>query len=134
MFGLDVCNPARLTATTFNEVIAVDTPVTAMYRKDFGERYPGFLNFPGAASYLSGRTRGRHLWSMHRLRCIAESRLLDVVTTFGPDYGRVVALDHELAPGATPVEVVTAVDVPKVFALYKSALMRSSASRVGTLP
>ena len=133
MFGLDVCNTAPLTAATFNEMIAVDTPVTAMYRKDFGERYPGFLNFPGATAYLWDELAAAFVVDPS-IAVHSESRLLDVVTTFGPDYGRVVALDHELAPGATPVEVVTAVDVPKVFALYKSALMRSSASRVGTLP
>ena len=65
---------------------------------------------------------------------IGEPLYLDVVTTFGPRYGKVISLDRELAPNATPVTVATAIDEAKLFRLYKSALTRSSASSEGTLP
>jgi inosine-uridine nucleoside N-ribohydrolase len=122
MFALDVCNTVVLTAAMFNAVVAVDTPITALYRKDFGERFPGFLNNPGATACLWDELAAAYVIDPS-IATRSESRLLDVASAFGPDYGRVVALDPELAPAATPVEIVTEVDAAKVFAMYKRALM-----------
>jgi inosine-uridine nucleoside N-ribohydrolase len=133
MFGLDVCNTVRLTRAIFDEIIAVKTPITELYRKDFGERYPAFLKNPKAIGYLWDELAAAYLIDQS-IAAASQMKYLDVVTEFGPSYGRVVELDRELAPQATPVEVVTAVDLAKVFSIYKSALTRSNASAVGTLP
>jgi inosine-uridine nucleoside N-ribohydrolase len=133
MFNLDVCNTARLTKAIFDEIVAVKTPITELYRKDFGERYPAFLKNPEATGYLWDELAAAYVIDPS-IATASEKKYLDVVTEFGPNYGRVIELDRELAPQATPVEVVTAVDLANVFAIYKSALMRSSASAVGTLP
>ena len=133
MFALDVCNTARVTKVIFDEIIAVKTPITELYRKDFGERYPAFLKNPAAAGFLWDELAAAYVIDPS-IATAAEKKYLDVVTEFGPNYGRVVDLDREVAPGATPVEIVTVVDLAKVFTIYKSALTRSSASRVGTLP
>lgn len=133
MFALDVCNTVRLTKAIFDEITAVKTPITDLYRKDFGERYPAFLKNPEATGYLWDELAAAYVIDPS-IATASEKKYLDVVTEFGPNYGRVIELDRELAPQATPVEVVTAVDLAKVFAIYKSALTRSSASAVGTLP
>jgi inosine-uridine nucleoside N-ribohydrolase len=133
MFALDVCNTAKVTKAIFDEIVAVKTPITELYRKDFGERYPAFLKNPKASGALWDELAAAYVIDPSIAKA-SEKKYLDVVTEFGPNYGRVIDLDRELAPGATPVEVVTAVDLAKVFAIYKSALTRSSASTVGTLP
>ncbi len=133
MFGLDVCNTARLTKAIFDEIVAIKTPITELYRKDFGERYPAFLKNPGATGYLWDELAAAYVIDPS-IATASEKKYLDVVAEFGPNYGKVIELDRELAPQATPVEVVTAVDLAKVFAIYKTALTRSSASAVGTLP
>lgn len=133
MFSLDICNTAKVTRAMFDEVVAVKTPVTELYRKDFGERYPAFLKNPAAAGFLWDELAAAYVIDPSVVTA-SETKYLDVASEFGPNYGRVIALNRELAPGATPVEVVTAVDLAKVFAIYKSALTRSSASKAGTLP
>ena len=52
MFGLDACNQAVLTRARFEEIVAVKTPVTELYREDYGTRYPGFFQHPEAVGYL----------------------------------------------------------------------------------
>ena len=39
-----------------------------------------------------------------------------------PAYGAVIPLDRALAPDATPVEVMTKLDVARAFKLYKELL------------
>jgi inosine-uridine nucleoside N-ribohydrolase len=133
MFALDVCNTAKVTKAIFDEIVAVKTPITQLYRKDFGERYPAFLKNPMTSGALWDELAAAYVIDP-TIATASEKKYLDVVTEFGPNYGKVIDLDRELAPGATPVEVVTAVDLAKVFAIYKRALTRSSASTPGTLP
>jgi hypothetical protein len=55
----------------------------------------------------------------------SESRYLDVLTTWGQFYGSTVPLDRKVAPAATPVTVMFALDFKRVFALYKELLTRA---------
>jgi inosine-uridine nucleoside N-ribohydrolase len=54
----------------------------------------------------------------------SEERYLDVLTAWGRFYGATAPLDRRLAPDATPVTVMTDLDFPRVFALYKELLTR----------
>ena len=54
----------------------------------------------------------------------SEKLYLDVESTFGRNYGAVRNLDRKLAPEATAVEVMLALDVPKFFGMYKDLLTR----------
>lgn len=123
LFPLDVCNTAKLARATFDRVVAVRTPITDLYREDFGNRYPGFLKDPKVESFL---------WDELAAAAVAdpsvvtgsERALLDVETTFGSAYGAVHPLDKSLAPDATPVTVVTKIDMPRVLDRYVAALTR----------
>jgi inosine-uridine nucleoside N-ribohydrolase len=53
-----------------------------------------------------------------------EAKPLDVEARFGKSYGSVIPLEKELAPEATPVRVVTELDVPRAWRLYKDLLTR----------
>ena len=52
MFGLDVCNLAKIRKVEFDQIVATRTPVTDLYREDLGNRYPGFLKKPDAVGYM----------------------------------------------------------------------------------
>ena len=58
-------------------------------------------------------------------------KFLDVDARFGPDYGAVIALDRELAPDATPVQVMTELDRAKAWELYKTALTATFRCTIG---
>ena len=47
-----------------------------------------------------------------------------VLTAWGRFYGATAPLDRRVAPSATPVTVMTDLDFPRVFALYKELLTR----------
>jgi inosine-uridine nucleoside N-ribohydrolase len=122
MFGLDVCNNVKLTRAVFDEVVAVNTPITELYRDDFGNGYPGFLKKPDASGYLWDELAAASLIEPS-IVTRTESMHLDVETAFGSKYGAAKPLDRRLAPGATPVEVVLEVNQRRVFEIYKRALM-----------
>jgi inosine-uridine nucleoside N-ribohydrolase len=123
MFGLDICNRAAITRARFDEIVAVKTPVTELYREDYGTRYPGFLQHPDAMAYLWDELAAAYLIDPGFVTA-SETSYLDVDTRFGPNYGAVLPLDRKLAPQATPVEVMTTLDFARVFKLYKSLLTR----------
>src|SRR5215831_10979417 len=52
MFGLDICNTAPIRRAQFDEIVRVETPITALFREDLGNRYPGFLRHPEITTYL----------------------------------------------------------------------------------
>ena len=52
MFGLDICNLAQIRKAEFDQIVAIKTPVTELYREDLGNRYPGFLKKPDAGGYM----------------------------------------------------------------------------------
>jgi purine nucleosidase len=124
MFGLDICNRAVLTRRLFDEIIAVDTPVTGIYKQDYGRRYPGFLTNPNAVCYLWDELAAVYLFDPSFVTK-TEERHLDVTTEFGPKYGATVDLDRRMAPAATPVEVMLDLDFAKFAQVYVSSFQRA---------
>ena len=129
MFGLDICNHARLTKPVFDEIVAVKTPVTEIYAEDFGRKgFPGFLTNGSASAYLWDELAAGYLIDPSFVTA-SEQTYLDVDTRFAKDYGRVIPLDRKLAPEATPVRVMLNLDAAKAFAMYKDLLTRPVARR-----
>jgi inosine-uridine nucleoside N-ribohydrolase len=121
LFDLDICNRALLRKPQFDEIVAAHTPITDLFREDYGNRYPGFLQHPNAAVPL---------WDV---LCAAwlidpgvvtrsEPRYLDVQSSWGRFYGATVPLDRKQAPNATPVTLMLDLDYPRVFKLYRDLL------------
>jgi inosine-uridine nucleoside N-ribohydrolase len=123
MFALDICNQAVLTRARFDEIAAVKTPITELYREDYGTRYPAFYQHPDATGYLWDELAAGYLIDP-AIVTKSEPAYLDVDTTFGPNYGAASTLDRALAPEATPVEVMLKLDVERAFKLYKDLLTR----------
>ncbi len=121
MFGLDVSARVKLTRDVFDAVVAVRTPVTELYREDFGNRYPGFLKNPKAEGSLWDELAAAYLIEP-ALLTRSEKLYLDVETTFGERYGAVTVVDGPPEPGATPVEVALDMNFTRVFEIYKQAL------------
>ena len=121
MFALDITNKAPLTGALFHRVIAVPTPVTALFRQDFGHRFPGFLRDPAASGYLWDELAAAFLTDPAFVTR-EESKYLDVETVFGQRYGAVIPLDRRLAPDATPVRVMLDLDHDRLTSLYLAKL------------
>jgi inosine-uridine nucleoside N-ribohydrolase len=124
MFGLDICNLARIRKTEFDQIAKVHTPVTDLYREDLGNRYPAFLKKPDATGYMWDSLAAAYLLDPDFVTK-SESRYLDVQTTWGQFYGSTVPLDRRVAPNATPVTVMLGLDFKRVFALYKDRLTKA---------
>lgn len=121
MFALDISNKAPLTRVLFDRIVAADTPVTALFRRDYGERYPGFLRDCNATGYLWDELAAAYLVDPGFVT--GEKReYLDVETTFGERYGAVIPLDRRLAPDATAVRVMTDLDLERVTTLLVAKL------------
>ncbi len=123
MFGLDICNHAVLTRAMFDEIVAVKTPVTELYKDALGNGYPEFLKKPQATGYIWDCLAAGYLIDPSFVTK-AEKMYLDVTSTFGDGYGAVIPLDRRLAPEATPVEVMLGLDFPRFFRMYKDLLTR----------
>jgi inosine-uridine nucleoside N-ribohydrolase len=121
LFGLDICNTAVLRKAEFDQVVAVHTPITALFREDQGNRYPGFLKNPGASGYMWDTLAAAYLLDPGFVTK-SETRYLDVLTAWGPYYGSTVPLDRRSVPDATPVTVMLELDFKRVFGLYKDRL------------
>ncbi len=121
MFGLDIAYHARLDKSHFDEIAAAKTPVARLFREDLGNRYPGFFKNPDAHTYIWDSLAAGYLLDPSFVTA-HEQAYLDVDTRFGANYGAVVPLDQNIAPQATPVEVMLDLDFPKFFALYKQLL------------
>ena|SRR5579872_991204 len=130
MFGLDICNRAPLTRKLFDEIIATKTPVTELYRQDYGERYPGFLSHPDATAYLWDELVAADLIDPSFVTS-SETVYLDVDTRFGPNYGASIKLDRNLAPKATPVRVMLDLNYPRVAGLYRDLLTNTRTTERG---
>ena len=123
LFGLDICNRAKVTRSHFDQIVRRKTPLTAMYRDDFGNRYPGFLKNPDATSFLWDELAAAWLIDPGFVTQSEES-WLDVETAFGPRYGAVIPLDRRRAPGATPARVMLDLNFERVWLLMRSLLTR----------
>ena len=121
MFGLDICNRARIDKSHFDQIASVKTPITALYRQDLGGR---FKKDPDARAYIWDCLAAAYLLDP-KFVTKRESDYLDVDTAFGKNYGAVIGLDRSLAPDATPVEVMLDLDFEKFFALYKELLTKT---------
>ena len=121
MFGLDICNRAPIGKKHFDQIVAVKTPITELYREDMGNRYPGFYKNPAATSFIWDCLAAGYLLEPSFVTK-RETAYLDVDTTFGKNYGAVIPLDRALAPEATPVEVMLDLNFEKFFALYRELL------------
>jgi inosine-uridine nucleoside N-ribohydrolase len=124
MFGLDICNLARIRKPEFDQIAGAHTPVTNLYREDLGNRYPAFLKKPDATGYMWDSLAAAYLLDPDFVTK-SESRYLDVQTSWGQFYGSTVPLDRRVAPAATPVTVMFGLDFKRVFALYKDRLTRT---------
>ncbi len=127
LFGLDICNKAVVTREIFESVVRVQTPITRLYRESFGNGYPGFLKNPRAVGYLWDELAAAYLIDPAFVTASA-TRFLDVETTFGPRYGATLAVDGPPAPGATPVEVMLDLNLPRVVNLYRKLMQLKTGS------
>ena len=123
MFALDATNHVPIRKSQFEQIIAVKTPITELYRKDMGEEYPGFFKNPDAITYMWDALVSAYLIDPSVVTA-TQTKYLDVDTEFGPHYGAVISLDRSLAPAATPVRVVTKVNPGKAWKLYNDLLTR----------
>jgi inosine-uridine nucleoside N-ribohydrolase len=123
MFGLDICNTAPIKKTHFDRIANAGTPITDLYREDLGNRYPGFLQHPAATAYMWDSLAAAWLLDPGFVSK-SEVSYLDVMTTWGKSYGSTVALDRPVAPNATPVTQMLALEFDRVFALYRDLLTR----------
>jgi inosine-uridine nucleoside N-ribohydrolase len=121
MFGLDICHRAKLTKRHFDEIVAVKTPITELYRQEMGNNYPGFLKNPAATSPVWDALAADYLIDPGFVTK-SEEAYLDVDAAFGTNYGAVVPLDRTLAPEATPVRIMMDLDFDRFFAKYKKLL------------
>ena len=123
MFGLDICNTAPIHKAQFDQVAAVKTPITELFREDLGNRYPGFLKHPQGTGYMWDSLAAAYLIDPAFVGK-SETRYLDVMTAWGKFYGSTVPLDRRVAPDATPVIVALELNYQRVFGLYKEKLTR----------
>jgi inosine-uridine nucleoside N-ribohydrolase len=123
MFPLDICNTAPIRKAEFDQIAAVRTPITDLYREDLGNRYPGFLHNPGGTAYMWDSLAAAYLIDPGFVTKW-ENRYLDVQSAWDRFYGATIPLGRGVAPDATPVAVATELNFQRVFALYKDRLTR----------
>jgi inosine-uridine nucleoside N-ribohydrolase len=123
MFALDICNTAPVRKAEFDQIASAGTPITDLFREDLGNRYPGFLKHPDGTAYLWDSLAAAYLLDPGFVTK-SDTRYLDVQTAWGRFYGAAIPLDRRIAPEATPVKVMLALDFRRVFALYKELLTR----------
>ncbi|HYI97009.1 MAG TPA: nucleoside hydrolase [Bryobacteraceae bacterium] len=121
MFGLDVTNQAPIRKSHFDEIVAVKTAITELYREDMGSQFPGFYKNPEAVTYMWDALVAAFLIDP-TLATTSETKYLDVDTQFGAGYGRVIRLERTIAPMATPVQVMMGIDIERTRELYRQAL------------
>ena len=121
LFDLDICNRALLRRPQFDAIVAAQTPVTELFREDYGNRYPGFLQHPNASVPLWDVLCAAWLLDPGVVTR-SEPRFLDVQSAWGRFYGATVPLDRKQAPNATPVTLMLDLDYQRVFKLYQDLL------------
>lgn len=124
MFGLDICNTARVRKAEFDRIAAARAPIAGLYREDLGNRYPGFLKRPDAVGYLWDELAAAYLLDPGFVTR-SETRYLDAQTAWGKFYGATIPLDRRIAPEATAVEVAMALDFNRVFNLVQKCLTQA---------
>jgi inosine-uridine nucleoside N-ribohydrolase len=120
MFGLDICNHAKLDKARYDQIVSVKTPVTELFREDLSKKFAKDAN---ASTYVWDCLAAGYLLDPTFVTK-RETAYLDVDAAFGKNYGAVVPLDRALAPDATAVEVMLDLDSAKFFELYKGLLTK----------
>jgi len=123
MFPLDICNTAPIRKAEFDQIVAVRTPITDLFREDLGNRYPGFLKNPAGTAYMWDSLAAAYLIDPGFVTK-SETKYLDVQSAWDRFYGATIPLGRGLAPEATPVTVAVELNFQRVFALYKDRLTR----------
>jgi inosine-uridine nucleoside N-ribohydrolase len=123
MFALDICNTAPIRKAEFDQIVAVHTPITGLFREDLGNRYPGFLKHPDGVAYMWDSLAAAYLLDPGFVTK-SQSQYLDVQCAWDRFYGATIPLGRGVAPDATPVTVALELDFRRVFALYKDRLTR----------
>jgi inosine-uridine nucleoside N-ribohydrolase len=121
MFGLDICNHAKLDKARYDEIASVKTPITALFREDLGKR---FAKDPAASTYIWDCLAAGYLLDPSFVTQ-RETAYLDIDTAFGKNYGGVIPLDRTIAPDATAVDVTLDLDFAKFFKMYKELLTKN---------
>jgi inosine-uridine nucleoside N-ribohydrolase len=121
MFGLDICNTAPVRKAQFDEIVRVETPITALFREDLGNSYPGFLRHPESSTYLWDSLAAAYLVDPGMVTK-SELQYLDVLASWGRFYGSTVPLDRRVAPQATPVRVMLQLDYNRTWRLFREKL------------
>jgi Inosine-uridine nucleoside N-ribohydrolase len=86
MFGLDICNHAKLDKSHFDQIASAGTPITDLFREDLGNRYPGFLKKTGVSAYIWDCLAAGYLIRPGFVTK-SETAYLDVDAAFGRNYG-----------------------------------------------
>src|SRR5579871_3816504 len=121
LFDLDICNRALLRKPQFDEIAAARTPITGLFREDYGNRYPGFLQHPETSVPLWDVLCAAWLLDPASVTR-SEPRYLDVESSWGPRYGATIPLDRKQAPDATPVTLMLDLDYQRTYKLYRDLL------------
>lgn len=121
LFDLDICNRAPLRKAQFDEIAAARTPITELFREDYGNRYPAFLQHPNAVVSLWDVLAAAWLLDPGFVTR-SQLRYLDAQPSWGRFYGATIPLDRKQAPQATPVTLMLDLDYPRVFNLYRDLL------------
>jgi len=121
MFGLDICNHAKLDKAHYEQIASVKTPITELFRADLGKQ---FAKDASASTYIWDCLAAGFLLDPSFVTK-RETAYLDVDTVFGKNYGAVIPLDRAIAPEATAVEVMLDLDFPKFFEMYKALLTKT---------
>lgn len=121
MFGLDICNQAPMRKAEFDQIVSVKTPVTDLFREDFGHRYPGFLHNPKGQAYLWDAVAAAYLIDPSFVTR-SEIHHLDVVTDWGRFYGATIPLDPHFTADVPPVTVALDLNFQRLFQLYREKL------------
>ena len=124
MFGLDICNQAPIRKAEFDQIAAARTSIAALFREDFGNRYPAYNKNPNATGYMWDSLAAAYLLDPDFITRY-ETRYQDVQTNWGQYYGSTVPLDRRAVPEATAVTVMFGLDFHRVFALYRDRLTKA---------
>jgi inosine-uridine nucleoside N-ribohydrolase len=122
VFALDITNQASINKTHFDQIVSKETPITKIYRQQGGNYYPGFFKNPQATSYIWDCIPAGYLIDPSIVEN-SEELFLDVVTDFGPQYGKMIPTTHPIK-GQTKVTLMKKLNFKKFFSIYKDLLTK----------
>jgi inosine-uridine nucleoside N-ribohydrolase len=119
MIGLDLTNQAVILKKHFDEISSLNGPLAEMFAYDLGNNFPGFYANPGSIHYIWDALVSAYLIDPSIIDN-SEKLSLDVITTFGKDYGgvKVVPSSKEVMP----VEVLRKLNFDRFYYVLKSSM------------